>query len=162
MVISKLSTCAISLFVYLSLCKVLPVDHIIDDGFISSTPVYLKIIYSYLAILALRPKYYFVWTFGELASQVFAVAISGAMAPPSAGFLSTSAPLHQYSHAGVLSPAADAINNAAGFGFNGYDVDGVPQWDLISNLRIMDIEVCRFGTVSIAKPVQLFIVCVLF
>lgn len=47
-------------------------------------------------------------------------------------------------HAGVLSPAADAINNAAGFGFSGYDVDGVPQWDLISNLRIMDIEVCRF------------------
>jgi len=36
---------------------------------------------------------------------------------------------------------ADAINNAAGFGFNGYDSDGVPRWDLISNLRIMNIEV---------------------
>lgn len=44
------------------------------------------------------------------------------------------------------SLTADAINNAAGFGFNGYDVDGSPQWDLISNLRIMDIEV---GLVSV-------------
>lgn len=39
---------------------------------------------------------------------------------------------------------ADAINNAAGFGFNGYDSDGVPRWDLISNLRIMNIEVSLF------------------
>lgn len=44
----------------------------------------------------------------------------------------------------LLSPAADAINNAAGFGFSGYDVDGSPQWDMISNLRIMDIEVWLF------------------
>uniref|UniRef100_A0A671TYW9 Membrane bound O-acyltransferase domain containing 2b n=1 Tax=Sparus aurata TaxID=8175 RepID=A0A671TYW9_SPAAU len=35
---------------------------------------------------------------------------------------------------------ADAINNAAGFGFNGYDEDGSPRWDLISNLRILNIE----------------------
>ncbi|KAG7271603.1 hypothetical protein CRUP_000103, partial [Coryphaenoides rupestris] len=35
---------------------------------------------------------------------------------------------------------ADAINNAAGFGFNGYDLDGSPRWDLISNLRIQNIE----------------------
>lgn len=43
-----------------------------------------------------------------------------------------------------LSPAADAINNAAGFGFNGYNKDGSPRWDLISNLRILDIEVRLF------------------
>ena len=36
---------------------------------------------------------------------------------------------------------ADAINNAAGFGFNGYNRDGSPRWDLISNLRITHIEV---------------------
>lgn len=42
-----------------------------------------------------------------------------------------------------LLPAADAINNAAGFGFNGYNKDGSPRWDLISNLRILDIEVKR-------------------
>lgn len=40
-----------------------------------------------------------------------------------------------------VSPTADAINNAAGFGFNGYNKDGSPRWDLISNLRILDIEV---------------------
>lgn len=37
--------------------------------------------------------------------------------------------------------AADAINNAAGFGFRGYDKNGVSHWDLISNLRILHIEV---------------------
>lgn len=37
--------------------------------------------------------------------------------------------------------SADAINNAAGFGFNGYNEDGSPRWDLISNLRILNIEV---------------------
>ncbi|XP_032877529.1 lysophospholipid acyltransferase 2 isoform X1 [Amblyraja radiata] len=35
---------------------------------------------------------------------------------------------------------ADAINNAAGFGFNGYDVNGNERWDLISNLNIVNIE----------------------
>ncbi|XP_041570955.2 lysophospholipid acyltransferase 2 isoform X2 [Taeniopygia guttata] len=35
---------------------------------------------------------------------------------------------------------ADAINNAAGFGFRGYDKNGVTRWDLISNLRIQQIE----------------------
>uniref|UniRef100_A0A8C7ZFK9 Membrane bound O-acyltransferase domain containing 2a n=1 Tax=Oryzias sinensis TaxID=183150 RepID=A0A8C7ZFK9_9TELE len=97
-VISKLCTCAISLAVYLSLYKLLPVEYSIDDYFVKSTPLYLQVIYLYLAMLALRPKYYFVWTL------------------------------------------ADAINNAAGFGFNGYNKDGSPRWDLISNLRILDIE----------------------
>ncbi|XP_036191304.1 lysophospholipid acyltransferase 2 isoform X2 [Myotis myotis] len=35
---------------------------------------------------------------------------------------------------------ADAINNAAGFGFRGYDRHGEARWDLISNLRIQQIE----------------------
>lgn len=35
---------------------------------------------------------------------------------------------------------ADAINNAAGFGFRGYDEQGAACWDLISNLRIQQIE----------------------
>lgn len=63
-VISKLCTCALSLAVYLSLCKLLPVEHSIDDDFISSTPFHLQVVYLYLAMLALRPKYYFVWTLG--------------------------------------------------------------------------------------------------
>lgn len=37
--------------------------------------------------------------------------------------------------------AADAINNAAGFGFNGVDEKGNYRWDLLSNLNIRNIEV---------------------
>uniref|UniRef100_A0A8C5G7S4 Uncharacterized protein n=1 Tax=Gouania willdenowi TaxID=441366 RepID=A0A8C5G7S4_GOUWI len=61
-------------------------------------PFPLQNVNLYVAMLALRPKYYFVGT------------------------------------------RADAINNAAGFGFNGYNKDGSLRWDLISNLRILDIE----------------------
>ncbi|KAG8445615.1 hypothetical protein GDO86_010407 [Hymenochirus boettgeri] len=35
---------------------------------------------------------------------------------------------------------ADAINNAAGFGFQGYDKNGEENWDLVSNLNIKQIE----------------------
>ncbi|XP_064409556.1 lysophospholipid acyltransferase 1 isoform X1 [Latimeria chalumnae] len=35
---------------------------------------------------------------------------------------------------------ADAVNNAAGFGFNGVDEKGNFKWDLISNLNIWNIE----------------------
>lgn len=51
-----------------------------------------------------------------------------------------------------LSPAADAINNAAGFGFNGYNKDGSPRWDLISNLKILDIEVRLFFVRFVYPP----------
>ncbi|XP_051892134.1 lysophospholipid acyltransferase 2-like isoform X2 [Pristis pectinata] len=34
----------------------------------------------------------------------------------------------------------DAVNNAAGFGFNGYDSRGKPRWDLASNLNIANVE----------------------
>uniref|UniRef100_A0A3Q0S9L4 Membrane bound O-acyltransferase domain containing 2b n=1 Tax=Amphilophus citrinellus TaxID=61819 RepID=A0A3Q0S9L4_AMPCI len=86
------------LLVFLSVCKVFPVERNIDDDFIANTPFYAQVVYLYLSMLTTRPKYYFVWTL------------------------------------------ADAINNAAGFGFNGYDSDGSPRWDLISNLRILNIE----------------------
>lgn len=39
----------------------------------------------------------------------------------------------------VLS--ADAVNNAAGYGFLGMDEKGKPSWDLICNLNIVGIEV---------------------
>ena len=42
-----------------------------------------------------------------------------------------------------LCITADAINNAAGFGFRGYDKNGAARWDLISNLRIQQIEVSK-------------------
>ncbi|KAG9479186.1 hypothetical protein GDO78_012718 [Eleutherodactylus coqui] len=35
---------------------------------------------------------------------------------------------------------ADAINNAAGYGFNGIDENGNFRWDLISNLNIWNVE----------------------
>ncbi|XP_068125369.1 lysophospholipid acyltransferase 2-like [Hyperolius riggenbachi] len=35
---------------------------------------------------------------------------------------------------------ADAINNAAGFGFNGISEDGTERWDSLSNLNILKIE----------------------
>ncbi|OCT76508.1 hypothetical protein XELAEV_18031711mg, partial [Xenopus laevis] len=35
---------------------------------------------------------------------------------------------------------ADAVNNAAGYGFNGVDEKGKFRWDLISNLNIWNIE----------------------
>uniref|UniRef100_A0A673I294 Membrane-bound O-acyltransferase domain-containing protein 2-like n=1 Tax=Sinocyclocheilus rhinocerous TaxID=307959 RepID=A0A673I294_9TELE len=97
-VIRKLATCFISLLVFLSVCKVCPVERNVDDDFIATMPFYAQVVYLYLSMLTTRPKYYFVWTL------------------------------------------ADAINNAAGFGFNGYDSNGLPRWDLISNLRIMNIE----------------------
>lgn len=36
---------------------------------------------------------------------------------------------------------ADAVSNAAGYGFLGMDENGKPSWDLISNLNIVGIEV---------------------
>ena len=36
---------------------------------------------------------------------------------------------------------ADVVNNASGFGFNGYDTNGNPKWDLVTNVRILDLEV---------------------
>ncbi|XP_072021301.1 lysophospholipid acyltransferase 1-like [Amphiura filiformis] len=35
---------------------------------------------------------------------------------------------------------ADAINNAAGIGFNGYDKHGKPKWDGVTNIRIWNFE----------------------
>ncbi|KAM8726248.1 lysophospholipid acyltransferase 2b [Acanthopagrus schlegelii] len=97
-VVRKVATSFFCLLVFLSVCKVFPVERNIDDDFIANMPVYAQVVYLYLSMLTTRPKYYFVWTL------------------------------------------ADAINNAAGFGFNGYNEDGSPRWDLISNLRILNIE----------------------
>ena len=38
---------------------------------------------------------------------------------------------------------ADAVNNASGLGFNGYDANGNAKWDLVTNVRILDLEVCK-------------------
>ncbi|KAL0164692.1 hypothetical protein M9458_040445, partial [Cirrhinus mrigala] len=61
-VIRKLATCFISLLVFLSVCKVCPVERNVDDDFIATTPFYAQVVYLYLSMLTTRPKYYFVWT----------------------------------------------------------------------------------------------------
>jgi Predicted membrane protein len=44
----------------------------------------------------------------------------------------------KYYHAWLLS---DAICNASGLGFNGYDAKGRARWDLISNVDVLKFEV---------------------
>lgn len=36
---------------------------------------------------------------------------------------------------------AEIVHNASGFGFNGYDHKGIPEWDLITNVKIFSLEV---------------------
>lgn len=36
---------------------------------------------------------------------------------------------------------ADAICNNAGLGFNGYDDDATPKWDLFTNIYVIPLEV---------------------
>ncbi|CAF0937475.1 unnamed protein product [Brachionus calyciflorus] len=35
---------------------------------------------------------------------------------------------------------SDAVNNASGFGFNGYDDKGESKWDLLTNINILELE----------------------
>jgi hypothetical protein len=37
----------------------------------------------------------------------------------------------------------DAVNNASGLGFNGYDNDDNPKWDLVTNVNIFKLEVTK-------------------
>jgi lysophospholipid acyltransferase 1/2 len=37
----------------------------------------------------------------------------------------------------------DAVNNASGFGFNGYDKNGRAKWNLVTNIHIIAIEVTK-------------------
>lgn len=53
-------------------------------------------------------------------------------------YISASSQRFKYYLAWVL---ADAVNNASGLGFNGYDESGNAKWDLVSNVRILKVEV---------------------
>ncbi|KAH9496190.1 Lysophospholipid acyltransferase 2, partial [Bulinus truncatus] len=44
---------------------------------------------------------------------------------------------------------ADAVNNAAGFGFSGFDSQGTPQWDLTDNVDIWGVELSTSLKVNI-------------
>ena len=37
--------------------------------------------------------------------------------------------------------SGEAINNASGLGFNGYDEKGKAKWDLVTNVNIRTLEV---------------------
>lgn len=52
-------------------------------------------------------------------------------------FVSTTLVRMMYYHAWIL---ADAICNASGFGFNGFDDNGKPIWDLTTNIEIYGFE----------------------
>ena len=39
---------------------------------------------------------------------------------------------------------AESVNNASGFGFNGFDRNGEPKWDLLTNVNIIELEVIKF------------------
>ena len=50
---------------------------------------------------------------------------------------------------------ADAVNNASGLGFNGYDSKGRAKWDLVTNVNIIKLEVNN--QISAAKITDLTI-----
>ncbi|CAG2067444.1 unnamed protein product, partial [Timema podura] len=54
--------------------------------------------------------------------------------------ISTTLVRFKYYHAWLL---ADAICNASSLGFNGFDQNGNPRWDLISNVDVLKFEVHR-------------------
>ena len=39
---------------------------------------------------------------------------------------------------------AEAICNNAGLGFNGYDENSAPRWDLLTNINVIATEVSTF------------------
>uniref|UniRef100_T1J3J3 Uncharacterized protein n=1 Tax=Strigamia maritima TaxID=126957 RepID=T1J3J3_STRMM len=51
--------------------------------------------------------------------------------------ISTSCVRFKYYHAWTL---ADAVCNASGLGFNGYNKDGTPRWDAFSNVNVLKFE----------------------
>lgn len=43
----------------------------------------------------------------------------------------------------------EAVNNAAGLGFSGYDSNGEPKWDLLNNANIWTLETCTSMKINI-------------
>ncbi|CAJ0930392.1 unnamed protein product [Ranitomeya imitator] len=99
-VITKLLICVVTLILFLTVSKAVPLMYMLDDKFIEESSFLWKLVYLYISTMACKPKYYFAWTLGP----------------------------------------TDAVNNAAGYGFNGIDENGQFRWDLISNLNIWNIE----------------------
>lgn len=52
--------------------------------------------------------------------------------------------------------SAEAVNNAAGYGFSGMDEHGTPSWELICNVNILGIEVPSSRNHTSVKHLFLF------
>lgn len=68
-------------------------------------------------------------------------------------YVSASSQRVRYYIAWVL---ADVVNNASGLGFNGYDEYGRSKWDLVTNVRIFEIEVGKIKLYSLAVDIYIF------
>ncbi|XP_037293911.1 lysophospholipid acyltransferase 2 [Manduca sexta] len=63
-------------------------------------------------------------------------------------YLSTLVVRCKYYHAWLLS---EAICNNSGMGFNGYDVDGTPKWDKMSNIDVFGFELAQNFRTAVAS-----------
>lgn len=62
--------------------------------------------------------------------------------------MTTTAVRFKYYFAWLL---ADAIVNNAGLGFNGYETDGAPKWDLFTNIYVIPFEVSKKNCIKLLK-----------
>lgn len=123
----KLVVCSGCMLFFFTVTRSLPITYNVEPDFVSQASFPTRLTYAFFSIQAARPKFYFAWTLGK-GVCVFSGKCHG-------------------SHVIIflcLPLAADAVNNAAGYGFRGFDEYGKPSWDLISNLNIIGIEVPCF------------------
>lgn len=116
---------------FLVVTRHLPIGPNVEPDFISRNSFPVRLTYAFFSIQAARPKFYFAWTLGELHSRACVCLKRGIWA----------ATLMDVLLCLCFPPSADAVNNAAGYGFSGMDEKGKPSWDLIRNLNILGIEV---------------------
>ncbi|GAB5571191.1 lysophospholipid acyltransferase 1 isoform X3 [Prionailurus iriomotensis] len=134
-VIRKLYMTLVSLLLFLTLTKTFPVTCLVDDWFVHKANFLTRLCYLYIVMQASKPKYYFAWTL-VLDWKSLKLCWSG----PSC-FRRKERPVRGL--IGESLTRADAVNNAAGFGFSGVDKNGNFCWDLLSNLNIWKIEHCH-------------------
>lgn len=129
-VCQKLLVCCGCMLFFLVVTRSLPIGLNAEPGFVSQNSFLVRLTYAFFSIQAARPKFYFAWTLGELCPHACA-CVCVCLGCYNDGRAAVS----------PLPPSADAVNNAAGYGFSGMDEKGKPSWDLISNLNILGIEV---------------------
>uniref|UniRef100_A0A8C6DUE6 Membrane bound O-acyltransferase domain containing 1 n=1 Tax=Moschus moschiferus TaxID=68415 RepID=A0A8C6DUE6_MOSMO len=156
-VMHKLCMTLVSLLLFLTLTKTFPVTSLVDDWFVHEANFLTRLCYLYIVMQASKPKYYFAWTLGHRvqrqvqSSAEFMSHLTGER-PKSFSksavweslfpipFSVTQGVFVEYQALCYEELKADAVNNAAGFGFSGVDKNGNFSWDLLSNLNIWKIE----------------------